>query len=58
MSIQTKKADSLYNPLYSDLPFNADVATEQNDISPEAIQDACDCRNAMSESERHLLGEE
>jgi hypothetical protein len=58
MSIQTRKADSLYNPEYADLPFNADVETEENDISPEAIQDARDRRNALSASERHLLGED
>ena len=52
-------SNTKYNPApkYSDLPFNADIETEQNDISPDAIQEACDRRNALSESERHLLGE-
>jgi hypothetical protein len=58
MSIQTHKADSLYNPQYADLPFNADVETREHDISPEALQEACDRRNAVSEDERHLLGDE
>jgi hypothetical protein len=51
-------SNTKYNPEYADLPFNADVATQENDVSPDAIKEACDRRNALSASERHLLGED
>jgi hypothetical protein len=57
MSIQTKKADSLYNPADSQKKAFNSTTNEQNfDLSAETIQAKLDAANALLRLQMNLLG--